>query len=137
MGAYTALTCSSGSRLRRAPWILLIAVGLLPFAAEAQSPQGEAQREAKAAPGRSAPVSASIFFCETNNVQCRTKINEFDLDAIRDLFIFAAWRNVQGEHMQTVRLLLPDGNLYQASQTRFAVGTAKSLDAQAAVRSRE
>lgn len=119
---------------------ILVGVCLLLGAAQAQSQtNGDAQKEMKAgSPPRSAPVSASIFFCVTNNVECRTKINEFDLDQVRDLFVFSAWRHIQGEHTQQLRFLLPDGNLYQSIETKFTVSTAtKSSGVQSAVRSRE
>lgn len=118
----------------------LLAICLLPQGAWTQNQnKDEQQRGAQGgSPGRSAPASASIFFCTTNNVECRTKINEFDLDEVRDLFVFAAWRNVQGEHMQQTRFLLPDGNLYQSVGTKFTAGTTtKSPGVQRAARSRE
>lgn len=116
----------------------LLAVCLLPAGAWPQR-KDEPQRETNAAKaGRSAPVSANIFFCTTNTVECRTKIDQFDLDGVRDLFVFTAWKNVQGEHTQRVRLLLPDGNLYQASETKFTTQAGSTTPGvQLAVRSRD
>lgn len=82
--------------------------------------------------------TASIFFCDTNDVQCRTEIHEFGIDEVRDLFVFAAWRNVTGEHTQRLRFVLPDGNTYQVIDTKFTVDpNAAGADVQAAVRTRE
>ncbi|GEM_PF-5990237 len=93
------------------------------------------------APGRRVPAPpparATLFFCETDNVQCRTNINWFGIDDIRDLHIFAAYRNVTGEHTQQVRLLMPDGNLYQSVETRFTtLAGGSSPQVQVATRSR-
>lgn len=82
------------------------------------------------------PARATLFFCETDNVQCRTNINWFGIDDIRDLHIFAAYRNVTGEHTQQVRLRMPDGNLYQSVETRFTtLASGSGPEVQVAVRS--
>ena len=80
---------------------------------------------------------AEVFFCETPNVACRTKIDEFEIDGTRDLFIFVAWRGVRGAHAQELRLILPDGNHYQTLATHFTTEpTAPSSEIQVAKRSR-
>jgi hypothetical protein len=81
---------------------------------------------------------AEVFFCEASSLECRTSINDFELDKIRDLFIFVAWREVRGEHSQELRFILPDGNLYQKVPARFTTTalSAPSLDIQTARRSR-
>jgi hypothetical protein len=61
----------------------------------------------------------TIFFCTVRDVQCRNDDNQFYLNEVRDLFVFVAWGKVSGEHTARIRLLLPDGNLYQQTETRF------------------
>jgi hypothetical protein len=61
----------------------------------------------------------AIFFCTVSDVQCRNDDNQFYLNEVRDLFVFVAWDKVSGEHTARIRLLLPDGNLYQQTETRF------------------
>jgi len=93
---------------------------------------------AQAPEGKGTKPKASIFFCSTDDVQCRTKINEFALDDIRDLFVFSAWKHVDGEHTQELRFLLPDGNLYQKIETKFTTQeSAKKQGVRATVKSRE
>ena len=62
-----------------------------------------------------------IFFCETSDPQCRTSIDTFFLDDIRDLYVFVTWPYSFGEHVQTVEFILPDGHLYQRKETTFTV----------------
>ncbi len=69
-------------------------------------------------PGSVSP-QAEVFFCETQAVECRTTASDFDITKLRDLFVFVSWRGVTGEHTQELRLLLPDGNLYQTITARF------------------
>lgn len=82
--------------------------------------------------------AATLFFCTTNDVQCRTSITDFDLDAVRDLFVFAAWRNLRGEHTQQLRFVLPDGNTYLVVETKFTVeASSTDTNVQVAAKSRE
>lgn len=117
------------------------------FAAEAQQrptrpagPKHESERREEK-PARPAPPrkpTATLFFCETRDVQCRTSITEFGIDDVRDLFIFAAYRNLSGEHVQRLRLVMPDGNTYQVTETKFTTeDSASGPGMQVAVRSRE
>ncbi len=146
MGASIASTCSRlnvrGCLLAGAAMLLLCA-----FAADAQSKRAaspqreEAERQFRRPVARPNPPrmpAATLFFCTTNDVQCRTSITDFDLDAVRDLFVFAAWRNLSGEHTQQLRFVLPDGNTYQAMETKFTVdATSTDTNVQVAARSRE
>ncbi len=66
-----------------------------------------------------------IFFCETSDPQCRTSINTFFLDDIRDLYVFVTWPYSFGEHVQTVEFILPDGHLYQRKETTFTVSAPR------------
>jgi hypothetical protein len=63
-----------------------------------------------------------IFYCITPDTSCRTTQETFSLAELRDLFVFVAWPNVSGQHVQTVQFFQPDGNLYMAMKTSFSVG---------------
>jgi hypothetical protein len=63
-----------------------------------------------------------IFYCITPDTSCRTSQDTFSLAELRDLFVFVAWPGVSGQHVQTVQFFQPDGNLYMAIRTSFAVG---------------
>lgn len=92
---------------------LTLAIGA-PLAA-----QSVPQREGVEAPRAFRNSSPAIFFCTVSDVQCRSDENQFYLNEVRDLFVFVAWGKVSGEHTARIRLLLPDGNLYQQTETRF------------------
>lgn len=113
----------------------LVALTLvLPSAGAVDGRDGE-----KRNPRHKRPPRAEVFFCETSQVECRTSINDFEIDKLRDLFIFVAWREVRGEHSQELRLFLPDGNLYQKlPRVRFTTlaSSVSSPDVQTARRSR-
>lgn len=72
----------------------------------------------------SSSVSATVFFCTTADPQCRTSVNAFEVGKLRDVFVFVAWRGVQGQHEQALELTLPDGNLYQRLTNRFDTATS-------------
>ncbi len=76
-------------------------------------------------PGRFPQPKANgpeIFYCITPDTSCRTTQDTFSLAELRDLFVFVAWPGVSGQHVQTVQFFQPDGNLYMAMKTSFAVG---------------
>jgi hypothetical protein len=100
---------------------LVFLLGVLAGGAAAQVQSAEPRsRRAQSATERNVPAPrASIFFCETADVQCRTELNQFRLDELRDLVMFVAWQRVTGEHTQQVRFILPDGNVYQVMETKF------------------
>lgn len=132
MDASTASTSSEAARaLRRcvAALALLLAIAGVSLAqtpAARRVPLGR-DIEDRAEVRRQAPApAASIFFCEVADVQCRTSINQFDLDDLRDLYVFAAWRNVSGEHVQQLRFVLPDGGTYQMIETKFTTAANPS-----------
>ena len=121
--------------------IVLLALAALSLPVAAQSAQkvdsergrGDVEVRRKPAP---APV-ASIFFCTTRDLQCRTGIIDFGLDEVRDLYVYVAWRNVSGEHIQQLRFVLPDGNAYQVLESRFTtLAKGGSAEVQVAVASR-
>ncbi len=124
MDASTRMTCSEKfsalSKLTLSLWLLgSLALAAVP-ASSGPLPQGgpgEGGFQEEELGARS--PRAEVFFCTTSGVECRTSINEFDVDQVRDLYIFVAWRGVRGLHTQQLRLLLPDGNLYQTLETPF------------------
>ena len=74
-------------------------------------------------PGSSG-VSVTVFFCTVSDPQCRSSINSFEVSKVRDLFVFVAWRGVQGQHTETMEFVLPNGNLYQRLEVSFDTATA-------------
>ncbi len=72
---------------------------------------------------RASTVSATVFFCTTSDPQCRTSVNTFQAKGLRDLFVFVAWRGIQGQHEQGLQFILPDGNVYQRVAARFDTAT--------------
>lgn len=135
MGESTASICSKKAAQPGLPLFLLAAVLFaagIPGRAQGQSAAAQAAHP----PGP--PVMASLFFCTSNDVQCRTKINEFVLEDVRDLFVFSAWKHVSGEHVQELRFYLPDGNLYQSIETKFTTDpNGKKAGVKNTVRSRD
>ena len=79
--------------------------------------------ESPVADPRGSTVSATVFFCTTPDPQCRTSVNTFQAKGLRDLFVFVAWRGVQGQHEQALQFILPDGNVYQRVAVRFDTAT--------------
>ena len=63
-----------------------------------------------------------VFFCETFEPSCRTNADKFSLAELRDLYVFVVWPGIDGQHIQTMQFLLPDGSLYASKQTRFTIG---------------
>ncbi len=131
VGASIPLTSSrrfSASCLR-----LVASLGVISFLAgcSAGSPQPPLAGPPTASP------QATVFFCENNDVQCRTANNVFDVGKLRDLFVFVAWRGVSGLHAYQLRFFLPDANHYMTLETRFTTdATPLAPDVQVAVRSR-
>jgi hypothetical protein len=78
------------------------------------------------------PRKPEIFYCETPDTSCRTTQDTFPLDGLRDLFVFVVWPNVNGQHVQTVEFVLPDGSIYTTKKTRFSIGGALPVAAVAA-----
>ena len=78
------------------------------------------------------PRRPEIFYCETPDTSCRTTQDTFPMADLRDLFVFVVWPNVNGQHVQTVEFLLPDGSLYSSKKARFTIGGAVVVGAVAA-----
>jgi hypothetical protein len=70
------------------------------------------------------PASASVSFCNAAQVNCQSQSASFSLTTsnIPDVNIFVDWANVtSGTHSQEMRLLMPNGNLFQRLQNTFVV----------------
>src|SRR5713101_2182062 len=73
-----------------------------------------------------APASATVTLCDSSTPSCGG-VSTFSLSSIRDLSIAVSWQNVsQGTHSQTLRIVLPDGNLYQAMEMSFEIPNGSS-----------
>jgi hypothetical protein len=67
------------------------------------------------------PIAASISFCDDGVAGCPAA-TEFNVQAARDVVIQVVWTNLpEGNHVQTLAVLMPGGGLYQQTQTAFAV----------------
>jgi len=67
------------------------------------------------------PATATFSFCDKEASSCAGETS-FSVTATRDLEVKVSWQNVPaGNHVQTLELLLPGGNLYQQTQIAFAV----------------
>lgn len=124
MGASTASTFSRTLAAGACVAILALA-GSAPAMAQ-RAPQRE-PGEVADRPQRKA--EAIIFFCTVRDVQCRNDENRFYLNEVRDLFVFVSWPRVSGEHTARVRFLLPDGNVYQQSETQFTTSSESAARA--------
>jgi len=66
------------------------------------------------------PATATFSFCDKEAPSCDNETS-FSATSTRDLEVKVSWQNVPvGNHVQTLEILLPGGNLYQ--QTRMAFG---------------
>jgi hypothetical protein len=68
-----------------------------------------------------AQPSATFSFCDKETSGCNGETN-FSVAATRDLEVKVSWQNVPaGNHVQTLEILIPGGNLYQQTQMAFGV----------------
>ena len=66
-----------------------------------------------------AAPTATFTFCDHEASSCEAGAT-FSAAATRDLEVEVSWQNVPaGNHVQTLELLAPGGNLYQQTQTAF------------------
>jgi hypothetical protein len=73
--------------------------------------------------GTPAPAqpSATFSFCDKEASGCNGETS-FSSTATRDLEVKISWENVPaGNHVQTLEILIPGGNLYQQTQMAFFV----------------
>ncbi|MGH9714366.1 MAG: hypothetical protein ACRD5M_13800 [Candidatus Acidiferrales bacterium] len=63
--------------------------------------------------------SAIVSFCDDGNPSC-TPGTSFSVATLRDLVIKVTWEHVpDGNHVQTLEIMMPGGGLYQSTQTAF------------------
>lgn len=70
------------------------------------------------------PATAALSFCNTAQAKCQPAGANFSLTTsnISTLNVKVDWANVPaGTHSQEMRLMLPNGNLYERLQTTFVV----------------
>ncbi len=71
--------------------------------------------------GNPPPATATFSFCDKQAPSCNNETS-FSATATRDLEVKVSWQNVPvGNHVQTLEILLPGGNLYQQTQMAFDV----------------
>jgi len=65
--------------------------------------------------------TALVAFCDSADSGCASG-TDFPIASLRDLYVWVGWMNVKpGYHTQTLKIFLPDQNLYQAFETPFEV----------------
>lgn len=70
--------------------------------------------------------SATISFCDDGDSNCPLA-NSFSVASARDVLIKVAWEKVpDGNHVQTLEIMMPGGGLYQSSQTAFLIDNASA-----------
>ena len=70
------------------------------------------------------PAAATVSFCNAAQANCQSQSANFSLKTsnIPDLNIKVNWADVAaGKHSQEMRLLMPNGNLFQRLQNTFVV----------------
>ncbi len=73
-----------------------------------------------------AAPAATFSFCDHEASECEAGAT-FSVAATRDLEVEVSWQNVPaGNHVQTLEILAPGGNLYQQSQTPFEAPKAST-----------
>jgi hypothetical protein len=72
-------------------------------------------------------VTATLKFCDDGDPNCLAK-DTFDLNQIRDLFMWVDWQNVPlGTHTQTIDLFLPQGHfLYVSYSDNFTISDSSN-----------
>jgi hypothetical protein len=102
-----------GNTILPAAFVLLSAIGFSGCQMAMTSANG-------GAPAAAAPA-ASFSFCNKEAPGCSSETS-FSTAATRDLEVKVSWQNVPaGNHVQTLEILIPGGNLYQQTQVAFGV----------------
>jgi hypothetical protein len=87
---------------------------------------GCAMTSADGGPPPPVPATATFLFCDKEAPSCDNE-SSFSTTATRDLEVKVSWQNVPaGNHVQTLEILLPGGNLYQQTQMAFGVEQGSS-----------
>lgn len=75
----------------------------------------------QSSPGPQPPASGEISFCDAGSSGCPSG-NSFSLSSMSDLTIQASLHSVPaGNHSEKVDVFLPEGGLYQSTQTGFLI----------------
>jgi hypothetical protein len=109
-----------GSKILAAAAVLLVTMGF--SACQMTSADG-------GNPTPAGPPSATFSFCDKEASGCSGETT-FSTAATRDLEVKVSWQNVPaGNHVQTLEILIPSGDLYQQTQMAFGVlqGSAEPL----------
>ena len=74
------------------------------------------------------PATAAVSICDSGNSKCQTAAATYSLATAPDLNIAVNWTNVTaGNHSQEIRLLMPNGNVYQRFQNSFLVPASDTM----------
>jgi hypothetical protein len=77
--------------------------------------------------GTPAPATAAVSICDSGNSRCQATTATYSLATAPDLNVAVNWTNVPpGNHSQEIRLLMPNGNVYQRFQSSFVVAPANT-----------
>jgi len=101
----------------------------LPRKLDGESGEPSSGARDRVRPPQPRPRGPEIFFCETPDTACRTTQESFPLETLRDLYVFAVWPRVTGQHVQTTEFYLPDGSIYSSKKTQFIIGGVATLSA--------
>jgi len=72
--------------------------------------------------GAPTPAVAAVTVCDSGNSHCQPNAANFSLASVPDLNVAVNWTNVTpGNHSQEIRLLMPNGNVYQRFENSFLV----------------
>jgi hypothetical protein len=75
----------------------------------------------QSSPGPKLAASGEVSFCDAGSSGCPSG-NSFSLSSLRDLTIQASLHTVPvGNHSEKVDVFLPEGGLYQSTQTGFLI----------------
>jgi hypothetical protein len=70
--------------------------------------------------------SAMLTFCDDGTPTC-TPGTSFSVASLRDLVIKVTWENIpEGNHVQTLEIMIPGGGLYQSTQTAFLTDSSSA-----------
>ena len=73
------------------------------------------------------PAAAAVSICDSANSKCQATNATYSLETATDLNVGVDWSNVPaGNHSQEMRLLMPNGNVYQRFQNSFVVPASDS-----------
>jgi hypothetical protein len=116
------------SRLLEAGWSgkkIALIVGVIFLASELSGCQMGTTSANGGGPPPPVP-SAMISFCDDGDPSCATGTS-FSVASLRDLVIKVTWENIpDGNHVQTLEILIPGGGLYQSTQNAFLTDSSSA-----------